>query len=1070
MNKSNLSFSMLVGIALLALAGAGCTAKLKASYHLKRAEKYYIAGQFGPAEIEYKNVLRVAPENVEAWEHLGLIFFSEGRAPEALPVLSRAEQLDTNNPEVRLKLGTIYLAMGQFKAARDEANFVLSRKPQDDQAPLLLADTFTNDFNVCATQLQQLQKKGDSAPLEVAMGTLAVRQMDFKTAEADFKRAISLDPKFSDGYTALGGLYIAQKDVKQADAAFQKAAELAPPWTGNGVRYAQFKILTGDIAGGKQELQDIVKKTPEFLPAWMTLAQLAAAQNDYTNALMFVQNVLSRDPQNFDGLLLQGQLELTAGQTAEAIRGLEQMSKLYPQASPVHYALAQAYLASNQTNEANASLVEALKLNPKNTDALLLLSETQIADGNAATAVVSLRQLVQQQPKLVQGWLLLANAYRAQDNPDVAVRIYRQLEGSYPQSPQIPLLLGITLLQQKQNAGARAEFEKSLQLQPDYLPALEQLVNLDLAEKQYSAALQRVQQIVAKNPNQAVLQLLLGKTFAAEGATNQAEAALSKAITLQPNSQATYLMSAQFYIVSGQNQRALEDLQTALSKDSKDVAALMLMGVVYDSENDYENARDAYEKVIALMPDNAVALNNLACDYADHLNQLDKAYPLAQRAKAIAPNDPSVADTLGWILYRRAQYGPALGTLQQSASQLDKVPVIQFHLGMANYALGNEASARLAFQHALQLAGNFDQKTECQQRLAILDIDPQKAGADARTFLEKWIAGHPDDSIAQARLASIYQLNGAPEKAIAVYESILKVNPQNFMALKMLARLYTPTDATKAYEYGKSAYQLMPNDSETDYLVGHLALLNGDYSRALTLLQLAAQSQAQNPEVFYDLAQAFFDSGKVADAKGAMENALQIQPAFADADNAKRFLQMIALVENPAQAVAAESQVAGILKTMPNYLPAMMVGATIAEQKSDIKTAQETYENILKIYPDFAPAQRRLAILYVKDSDNDTKAYPLAVKARIAFPTDATVAETLGIIICRQGDYARADSLLLESAQQLTQDPELFYYLGTAQFHLKQNKESKTALQRALALNLPDAQAADARQMLAELK
>ncbi len=80
------------------------------------------------------------------------------------------------------------------------------------------------------------------------------------------------------------------------------------------------------------------------------------------------------------------------------------------------------------------------------------------------------------------------------------------------------------------------------------------------------------------------------------------------------------------------------------------------------------------------------------------------------------------------------------------------------------------------------------------------------------------------------------------------------------------------------------------------------------------------------------------------------------------------------------------------------------------------------------------------------------------------------VAKTLGIIVCRQGDYAQADSLLLESARQVTQDPELFYYLGTAQYHLKQNAESKTTLQRALALNLPDAQAAEARRMLANLK
>jgi tetratricopeptide (TPR) repeat protein len=1075
MHKFNYSFPVLAAVALLAFTGAGCTAKMKASYHLKRAEKFYDAGEMSSAAIEYKNVLRNTPQNAEAWSRLGLIFINEGRAPEAFPVLARAEQLDPNNLDVRLKLGEIYLAMGKFKEARDEADFVLARRPQDEQAPMLLADTVTNDFSVYSSQLQKLQQKGDSAPVEVALGALAIRKNDLKTAEADFNRAITLNPKFSAAYTALGGLYVAQRDLKRADAAFQKAAELGPVWNGDGVRYAQFKILSGDISGGQKLLQDITKKTPDFLPAWMALAQLAAAQNNYTNALTLLGNVLNRDPENFDALLLQGHLQLLAGQTTQAIDSLEQMSKLYPQASPVRYALAQAYLVNNQTNEANASLVKALSLNPKDTQATLLLAETQIRGGNAAAAIVSLRDLLQQQPQVVQGWLLLAEAYMAQSSMNSAslnsaIQIYRQLEVSYPKSPQVPLLLGIALVQQKQNDAARAQFEKALQIQPDYLPAVEQLVNLDLMEKQYASALQRVQQMAVKNPNQAVLQLLLGKTFAAQGETNQAELALSKAIKLQPDSQAAYLLLAQLYITAGQNQKALENLQTALAKEPKDVVAWMLMGNVYDLEKDYEHSRDAYEKLLAVAPGNAIALNNLACVYADHLNQLDKAYPLARQSHDAAPSDPSIDDTLGWILYRRGQYPAALDLLQQSAAKLNTVPVVEFHLGMICYMMDNETDARAAFQRALELPGNFSEKTECQQRLSILNLDVNKSPTDGRTFLEKWTASHPDDPVALAKLASIYQSSGMSGKAIAVYESILKANSQNVMALANLARLYAATDRAKAYSFAKSAYQLSPTDPEIAHLTGRLAFLAGDYSRALTLLQLAAQSQSRNPEALFDMGEAFYSMGKVAEAKAAMQNALQIQPAFTDANNAKRFLQMVALADSPVQAAVAKSQIDEILKTTPDYVPALMVKATIAGQEPDLSAAEKTYENILTIYPDFAPAQKQLAILYSKNPANDARAYPLAVKARVAFPNDASVAEALGIITYRQGDYSRADDLLQESVRQISGDPELLYYLGLTQYHLKQTAESKTTLQRALALNLFATEAADAKRVLAEMK
>src|ERR1035438_2220694 len=94
---------------LLAIADTGCTAKMKAAYHQQRADRYYDAGQFDQAEIEYKNVLRNAPQNAQAWSRLGVIYFDQGRLGEAGQILGRAQQLATNNLEVRLKLGTIFV-------------------------------------------------------------------------------------------------------------------------------------------------------------------------------------------------------------------------------------------------------------------------------------------------------------------------------------------------------------------------------------------------------------------------------------------------------------------------------------------------------------------------------------------------------------------------------------------------------------------------------------------------------------------------------------------------------------------------------------------------------------------------------------------------------------------------------------------------------------------------------------------------------------------------------------------------------------------------------------------------
>ena len=514
----------------------------------------------------------------------------------------------------------------------------------------------------------------------------------------------------------------------------------------------------------------------------------------------------------------------------------------------------------------------------------------------------------------------------------------------------------------------------------------------------------------------------------------------------------------------------MADLQAALAKNPKDGSALLLMGMTYEAEKDYKNAGTAYEKLLALASNNVVALNNLAYLYAQNLGQLDKGYQLARQARDLAPANPAIADTLGWILYQKGQYSSALSLLRESAAKLSALPEVQFHLGMTCYMMGDEANARTAFQRALQLHGDFPETNECNQCLSVLAIDPITAGADTRAWLEKRVASQPNDSITAMRLAGIYQREGMVDKAVATYEAALQANPQNVTAMVNLARLYAPKDPQKAFNMAKAAYNLTPNDPLVTHTLGHLAFLTGDYKWSLSLLQLTAQAQPQNPDALYDLGEALYSAGKVPDSRTAMQNALQTGTAFTQTNEARRFLAMTDLAGKPAQALAAQPQVESILKSTPDYVPALMVKAAIAEQKPDLAAAVQTYESVLKHYPDFTPAQKQLAILYAQDPKNDAKAYPLAVKARDAFPADSEVARTLGIIVYRQGDNSRAANLLQESARQRTGDAELMYYLGMAQYRLKHNAESKTALQRALDLKLSGASATEAKRVLAELK
>jgi putative PEP-CTERM system TPR-repeat lipoprotein len=1061
-------------IAVVTVFASGCSRKARTAQYLQRAERDFASGEYDRAEVEYSKVLQMDRENPAALGRLGTIYFQQERFPRAFPFLLACSQLATNNLDVRVMLGRLYKAAGKVDAAENQFNYVLGQRPADEEAPILLAEMALSTKEIEATRqkLKRLPVTGAGlAPVEVALATLAFREGDVKGAEASLQRAKTLNPKLSALHTALGNLHLTRNEMKDADAEFRAAADLALPRSERQIQYAEFKIHAGDIDAAKTFLEQITRKTPDFLPAWQGLADIAATQGKYEDSATYTAKLLARDPQNLGATLLRGRLELAKGETAKAIADLERVTSLYPKFPQGHYYLALAYLADSETERAVGSLNEALVSDPHDADAMLALAELKVRKGDFTSAIAMLRKLVRQEPKLVKAQLLLADACRRQGNPGDAVDVYRDLEKQFPESPEAPMLTGLVLVEQGRKEDARKAFERAQKVSTNKIAAAEQLVDLDLADKQYGAALQRVEKLMAQAPSAPEPPLLEAKIYLAENQTNQAESVLLKAVQGQPDFRATYLLLAQLYVTSHQHEKAMANLNQMLAKNPRDITAIMLMGMIQSELKDYPKARDTYEKLLGINPDFNPALNNLAYLYSERFGQIDKAYAMARRAHDLRPYDPSTADTLGWILYQKHQYSQALGLLQESADKLPANAEIQYHLGMVHYMMGEEESARNALQLAVQSGRQFTGKEEAGRCLDLLGLDPQTAAPGSRATLEERIAKQPDDPVALLRLGAVCERSGALDKAVQAYQSVLKLNANNIRALTALGRLYATRlhQTDKAFELAKTAHKLSPDDTDISHLLGSLAYETGDYKWSLSLLEETARKRAGEPQVNYDLALARYSVGRVADARAAMQTAAQGGADFAHATDAQCFLDMLSILDNPAQAAAAQDRVQQVLKRDGQYAPALMVLGAIDEQKGEKSAATQIYEKVLSHYPDFVPAEKRLAILYAREPGNDKRAYDLATKARESLPEDGELAKALGMVVYRQGDYSRAANLLKASDGGKGSDAESMYYLGMAQFQLKELAESRTTLRRALDLNLPAQQASEARRVLGQL-
>ena len=1066
----------LLATALACLALAGCTQQVRKNRHLAKADKYFLAGEYAQAEVEYRNVVQLDPDDAHAFSQLGLIYYEGGRIMRAYPYLKRAEELNPNNLPVRLKFGLLNVAVSNTKIAREEALFILDKDPKYPEAACLLAQTGRTPKETEAIR-QRLDKlvgqTGVSSWTELGFGMLALQAGKSSEAQTRFASAVALDPKSPNARYAVGSMSWAMNDLTNADISLKLAAEYSPPRSPQRLGYANFKLKTGAVEAGRQMLTEMTKQTPDYLPAWGSLAETALVRTQFDECSQLLNQMQARDPENYQAQILHARMKLLQGRAAESVAEFERLAQRFTGSPQILFQLGLAYLSTGDNAKALKNFNGAVALDPNFDDAILWQAQLNTLRDDPDPAIKSMTQLIQRQPQLDSAYIYLAGAYAAKSDFANAIDTCRQLGRLHPESPQVPFVIGGLLLRQNKTAEARQEFTRAHKLAPDLQAPFQQLVALDLYEKKHASALMAVQDELDKHPDRADLHTLLAQVLIAQTNLDQAEAGLHQAIALNPDYRPAYMLLAELYVNSKKNDKAITELGHYLTKKTNDVPALMIFGMIQKERGNYAEARAAYERLLGINPNFSIALNNLACLYSEQFDLLDKAYETARKARALAPFDPSTSDTLGWILFKRGDYSWAVSLLQASAEKLPGEPEVFYHLGMTYYMMNDEARAANALQRATSSTKDFSGKDEARKRLALLTLDYSQPGTNVTTLLEKRLAEQSDDPVALTHLAALYEKQGAREKAAQLYEQIIKQNSANPKSLLNLARLYADhlNNPAKALELARAAYKLAPNDVEIAHVLGRLVFGAGQFKWALTLLQQGDARQSADAGLLYDLALAHYSMGQASEAEATMHDALLANPNFGRAKEASQFLELLAWSNDPGKATQAATQIQQILKSDPMNIPALMAAAAAAEQRGEINNANGILERVLQRYPDFTPAVAKLAGNYCELPGKEQRAYELAVKAREALPADVAVVRILGIIYYQRGDFSNAARYLNQAAKTPdAADHKCFYYLGMAQFNLKRLKESKSALQQALTHNLPSPLAEEAKRVLAQIK
>ncbi len=306
-----------------------------------------------------------------------------------------------------------------------------------------------------------------------------------------------------------------------------------------------------------------------------------------------------------------------------AMERWERVVALAPDYLPAQLRLAEGALKSNQPGEATQRYQQILQHWPDEPYALLGLARLDFEQGKWATARPRLEQVVRLTDYAL-GYDLIVNVYERlgrQRDAD-AVRAKMKASGAYrdPPDPWLDALIDVCFDPYRIAiaAGARKDPEEARQLllraialAPDEVAYRLQLVTLYTDEKNYSAALDELEEMTRRAPEFAdgwarlsalrkglgdgdgaartlqiglkhcpdspSLRLMWGSLLRQAGRLDEALVELYRSIELRPNEAAAYVEAAHVHVARGELERGIEYLHRAVEAEPDNPGALIFL-------------------------------------------------------------------------------------------------------------------------------------------------------------------------------------------------------------------------------------------------------------------------------------------------------------------------------------------------------------------------------------------------------------------------------------------------------------------------------------------------------------
>lgn len=541
------------------------------------------------------------------------------------------------------------------------------------------------NINLYAQEIALPQVRENNVITELFFAGLKDKMAEnYVNASKNFTKIITLDAKNDAAYFELANINYRQNKLLDAEIAIKKAIAI------NATNIWYLKLQA-----------EIYKRNGNMDALLVVFDQLIKISPDDVNLYFDKANVFFNAGKKEDAQKIYTIIEQNFGASKELTEAKQRVSMQYNKAEPNkaeieklinenpndvknYLYLSGVLLDQNKKEEALILLQKAKNLEPNNFEIDLALADIFQAQNKNDLAMVQLRLAFENMSMPVENKIQIINQMLVRFNHPQMVKNTTELVEvaikNHPNDTKLMLLFGDVLYQQGNLNAAKLQYLNVLKSSQKPYVAWEKVLAIQTLLGQFPEAIKTGEEAISIYPNQAILYYYL-------------------AFALHRN---------------GQNAEAGLEIKSALMLDSEDknlkAMIFALQAEVFIDQQKFKEADAAFDKAIALTPNNYLTLSNYAYYLALRNHNLSKAEMLASKSAAELPKNASIADTYAFVLFKLGKYDQALNWIQKALQNNDALnPVYLEHYGDILFMKGDSKNAILQWEKAKQ-AGNNAQK------------------------------------------------------------------------------------------------------------------------------------------------------------------------------------------------------------------------------------------------------------------------------------------------------------------------------------------------------------------------